>query len=221
MTLETGNWKQLEARDWKFPASSLKHPASSIQGFTLVETIVVASVTALVFVTLGTLISYFYKTNAYAIEQSTAVLQARRGVEDAMLYLREASYGSDGAYPIKSAATSSIVFYANTNDDPVIEQVSYSLINKTFYRTVATPTGNPLTYAGAPIATSTISIPVVNGTSTPMFRYFNSAGNELSPPIDVSKISSVRTTVVVDVNVNRSPVAFTLSGGATLRNLKD
>lgn len=189
-------------------------------GFTLVETVVVVSATAFVFAVLGVLISYFYKTNGFALEQSTAVGQARRGVEDAMRYLREASYGSDGSYPIKSAATSSIVFYANTDDDPVIEQVSYSLTNKTFYRVVATPTGNPPTYVGAAVATSTISMPVVNGTSTPMFRYFNSAGDELSAPIDVSEIASIRTTVVIDVNINRAPVAFTLSGGATLRNLK-
>ncbi len=190
-------------------------------GFTLIETIVVISATALVLITLGSLISYFYKTNAYAFEQSTAVGQARGGVENAVLYLREASYGSDGSYPIKSAATSSITFYANTNNDSVIERVAYTLINKTFYRTVATPTGNPLTYVGASIATSTISMPVVNGTSTPMFRYFNKAGTELFAPIDISEISSIRVTVVVDVNVNRAPVAFTLSGGATLRNLKN
>ena len=189
-------------------------------GFTLVETIVVISMTALVSVTLGWLLAYFYKTNAYALEQSTAVGQARKGVEDAMLYLREASYGSDGSYPIKSVATSSITFYANTNNDPIIERVTYSLINGTFYRAVATPTGNPPSYASATVATSTISMPVTNSTSTPMFRYFNNVGAELFAPVDISKISSIRTTIVIDVNVNRSPVAFTLSGGATLRNLK-
>lgn len=190
-------------------------------GFTLIETVVVVSMTALVLTTLGSLISYFYKTNAYALEQSIAVMQARRGVGDAMLYLREASYGSDGSYPIKSVATSSITFYANTNDDSVIEMVTYSLISGTLYRAVATPVGNPLSYADATIATSTVSLPVTNGTSTPLFRYFNNAGVELFSPIDISNISSIRTTVVVDVNVNRSPVAFTLSGGATLRNLQN
>lgn len=192
-----------------------------VAGFTLIETIVVVSITALVLVTLGSLISYFYKTNAYAIEQSTAVGQARRGVEDAMLYLREASYGSDGSYPIDSAATSSVTFYANTDNDPSVERVTYSLISGTFYRIVATPIGSPLSYGGATLATSTISLPVTNGTSTPVFRYFNSSGAELFTPIDVSEISSVMTTIVVDVNVNRAPVAFTLSGGATLRNLKN
>lgn len=200
----------LETRGWRLEA-----------GFTLIETIVVVSITALVLITIGSLISYFYKTNAYALEQSTAVGQARRGVEDAMLFLREASYGSDGAYPIKSAATSSLTFYANTDDDPAVERVTYSLISGTLYRVVAAPTGNPLSYENATLATSTVSLPVTNGTSTPVFRYFNNSGAELFTPVDISEISSIRTTVVVDVNVNRAPVAFTLSGGATLRNLKN
>lgn len=190
-------------------------------GFTLIETMVVVSMTALVLTTLGSLISYFYKTNAYALEQSIAVVQARKGVGDAMLYLREASYGSDGSYPIKSAATSSITFYANTDDDPTVEMVTYSLIDKTLYRTVTTPVGDPLSYASATIATSTVSLPVTNGASTPLFRYFNNAGAELFSPVDISDIASIQATVVVDVNVNRSPVAFTLSGGATLRNLQN
>src|SRR3989338_10889164 len=142
-------------------------------GFTLVETVVIVAVTALVSVTLGWLLAYFYKTNAYALEQSTAVGQARRGVEDAMLYLREASYGSDGSYPVKSVATSTITFYANTNNDAIIERITYSLTNGTLYRAVATPSGNPPSYTGATVATTTIAKQVTNGTSLPVFRYFN------------------------------------------------
>ena len=189
--------------------------------FTLVETIVVIAMTALIFITLGTLLAYFYKTNAYTLEQSTAVGQARTGIEDAMRYLREASYGSDGSYPIAQAATSSITFYANSNNDSVIERITYALINGTLYRTVAEPSGNPLSYVGAAIATSTIATSVINGASTPVFTYFDDTGAQLSPPINIGDVASVETTVVIDVNVNRAPVAFTLSGGATLRNLRN
>jgi type II secretory pathway pseudopilin PulG len=191
------------------------------RAFTLIETIVVVAMTALIFVVIGSLLAYFYKTNEYTLEQATQVWQARSGVEDAMSYLREASYGSDGSYPIANAATSSITFYANINNDSVIEQVTYTLINGTLYRTVAEPSGNPLSYVGASISTTTIATSVVNGTSTPIFTYFDDTGAQLSPPIDIGDISSVETTVVIDVNVNRAPVPFTLSGGATLRNLRN
>lgn len=191
------------------------------RAFTLVETIVVVALTTLVSLTLIWLVVYFYKTNAYALEQSTSVEHARRGIEDAMSRLREASYASEGSSPISSAATSSIVFYANIDNDSLIERVSYSLQKGVLYRTVSEPSGNPPTYVGASTATTTVASFVVNTTSTPVFRYYDTAGIELSAPINLSKISSIKTTVVIDVNVNRSPVSFTLFGGATLRNLRN
>jgi type II secretory pathway pseudopilin PulG len=191
------------------------------RAFTLVETIVVVSITAVMGTVLTTLIVYFYRTNAYTIEQSTAVGEARRGVEDAMNHLREASYGSDGSYPIESAATSSLIFYANVDGDAVIERVTYRLQQGTLYRVVAHPVGNPATYTGATLATTTIAKSVINNTSTPMFRYYDSVGTELTTPINISNVALIKTTVVVDVNTARAPVSYTLSGGATLRNLRD
>lgn len=188
-------------------------------GFSLVETIVVTSMTALISILLGVLLVYFYKTNAYTLEQSTAVASARRGTEDAMRYLREASYGSDGSYPIESAATSSVVFYSNIDNDAAVERISYVLQNRMLYRVVLEPSGNPPAYTGTTFATSSIAGFVVNGSSAPLFRYFDDTGTELNTPIDVSKISSIKATFVIDVNPNRAPTSFTLSGGATLRNL--
>ncbi len=191
------------------------------RAFTLVETIVVISITTLIIVTLGMLLSYFYKTNAYTLQQTIAVAQARQGVEDATRYLREASYASDGSYPIAQVATSSITFYANTNSGPAIERVTYTLEGGTLFRTITEPVGNPPTYSGGPLATTTIAVSVVNDSLTPVFRYFDDTGAELTAPVNVSKIASVETTVVIDVDVNRAPTSFTLSGGATLRNLKN
>ena len=191
------------------------------KGFTLVETVVVIAATALISVTLGTLLVYFYKTNAYTLEQSTAVAQARRGVEDAMRYVREASYGSDGSYPVANAATSTITFFANINNDALIERVTYTVQKGTLYRVVSSAIGNPPSYVGAALATTTVASSIVNSAATPIFRYFDNTGAELSAPADVSKIASVKTTLVIDVNVNRAPVSFTLAGGATLRNLKN
>lgn len=189
-------------------------------GFTLVETIVVIAATALILVTLGVLLSYFYRTNAYTLEQSIAVGQARRGVEDAVRYMREASYGSDGSYPIQSVASSSITFYANVNSDPAIEQVTYTLIGDTLYRAIAEPTGTMPSYVGAVGATTTVATSIVNDPTTPIFRYFDNTGAELTAPVNVSKIAYIETTLVIDTNLNRAPVSFTLTGGATLRNLK-
>ncbi len=190
------------------------------RGFTLIEMLVTIALTVLVMGALSMLIVYFYRTNSYTLGQSIASEQARRGVEDAMRHLREASYGSDGSYPIGSASTSTIVFYANVTTAPEIGRITYELVGGTLYRGVAEPSGNPPSYVGATYATSTIATSIVNGTSTPIFTYYDASGAVLSSPINVSKISSVRTTLQIDVNVNRAPTTYTLYAGATLRNLK-
>ncbi len=189
-------------------------------GFTLIETIVTIGVSTLVFLTLGKLIVYFYQTNAYTLQEASAIAQARRGVENAMRDLREASYGSDGSYPVSTAATSSVTFLSNVNADSSIERITYRLIQGTLYRTVTSIIGSPPTYTGGAVATSTIATSVVNAPGTAIFQYFDDTGSVLSLPINIARISSIKTTLVIDVNVNRAPVSFTLTAGATLRNLK-
>jgi type II secretory pathway pseudopilin PulG len=189
-------------------------------GFTLVETVVVIALTALISLTLGILLVYFYKTDTYTLQQSMQVEQARRGVENAMRYLRQASYGSDGNYPISNAATSTITFYSNTDVDSSIERITYKVQNGTFYEVITQPAGNPPAYTGA-VSTTTLSTPIVNASSTPIFRYFDDTGAELLPPVNVGAIASIQTTLIIDADVNRSPVSFTLSAAATLRNLRE
>jgi prepilin-type N-terminal cleavage/methylation domain-containing protein len=190
------------------------------KGFTLIETIVTVAITAAISLALGAMIVFFYKTNAYTLEQSTAVEEARRSLNAAMTPLRSASYASDGSYPIAVAASTTLTFYANNDVDATLEQVTYTLIGSTFYKVVVNPGGSPLTYVGQPPATSTISIYVQNATTTPVFTYYDSTGTALTYPINISKISSINTTVRIDVNQNRAPVTFTLSASATLRNLE-
>jgi type II secretory pathway pseudopilin PulG len=178
------------------------------RAFTLVETIVVIALTSIIMGSLGSLLVYFYKTNAYVYEQATATIQARRGVDDAVRYLREASYGTDGSYPIQTAATSTIALLADVNNDQTLERITYTLTNGVLSRTIA----------GSPAVTSIISSSVTNASTTPLFRYYDTAGTELTLPINKSKVASVKTTLVVRIQTNRGPAAFTLSGTAKLRN---
>lgn len=190
-----------------------------MRALTLIETIVTIGITTLVVTALTSTIVFFYRTNDYTIEESAAVWQARNGVESAMTYLREASYGSDGSYPIARVGTSTITFYANIDNSSSIEQLTYSLVKGTLYLAVGKPVNNPPTYTGMTISTSTVATSVTNGTSTPLFSYFDNTGAQLTTPVNVAKIASIKATLVVDVNVSRAPVAFTLTGAATLRNL--
>ncbi len=188
-------------------------------GFTLVETVVTVALTGFIMLTLAFIIQYFYKTAAYALEQTQAINSARRSVENTVTDLREASYGEDGSYPIVAAATSSVTFFANVLGDGAVEKVHYYLSGPSLFRGTTEPAGNPPSYAGQPETVTLVIDNIRNGTSTPLLRYFDASGNELPAPVNVAKVASVRIQVLTDVNPRRAPDVYTLDGAATLRNL--
>ncbi|MCI0597509.1 hypothetical protein L0Y34_00310 [Candidatus Parcubacteria bacterium] len=193
-----------------------------MRGVTLVEMIVVVALTVVVAGSLLSMITTFYRSNAFVFEAVSSVDSARRGLATALHNIREASYADDGAYPIESAATSSVTFYSDIDTDGGAERVRIYLLSGTLYRTVVNAAGNPPSYTGQPISTSTIAAYVRNSTSTPLFTYYDSSGAPLATTSpDIAAIASVRTTIMVDLNPNRLPNILTLTGAATLRNLRN
>jgi len=189
------------------------------RGMTLVETIMMVALTAAVLMVLASLIQYFYKTNAFTLHQSQAVQSARTSIEHSMRDIREASYGADGSYPVSAAATSSITFFANIDNDSAVEKVRYYLSNTTLYRGITDPNEAASSYAGQPEVNTLVVNNIRNGTSTPLFTYFDANGTILTDPVNVALISSVRTSVRTDVDPERAPLIYELSGSATLRNI--
>lgn len=193
-----------------------------MRGFTLVEAIVVVAITIVVGGSLLSIIRNFYRGNTYVFEATASVDSARRGLATTLSALREAAYAEDGSYPITAAATSSITFYSDIDTDGGIERVRVYVINGTLYRVVTNAVGSPPSYAGQPPATTTIATYVRNSTSTPLFKYYDSSGVQLSTTSPaLSQIASVAATIMVDLNPNRAPNVLTLTGSATLRNLRD
>ena len=192
----------------------------STRAFTLVETVVVASLTTLVGLALLSMIAFFYRSNAFLLEATGAVDSASRGSNEALAALREASYGEDGTYPLLSTATSSITFYGDLDQDASVERVRLYLSNGTFYRSVTNAAGNPPSYAGQAESNTIIATYVKNTSATPIFRYYGENGAELTGTINPRDVRSVRTRLDVDINPQRAPNILILEGAATLRNLR-
>lgn len=192
----------------------------NLRGFSLAETVVSVAIIGVVGVAVMSLITYFYKSNAYVFQQTGAVDSAHRGLDYTFKNLREASYGDDGSFPVQAAATSSITFYSDVDNDGPVERVRVYLLGNTLYRTVVNSAGNPPSYAGQSQSTTTIATYVTNGTSTPIFKYYDANGAQLAAPVDVSKVASVATELSVDLNPSRAPDIFVLRASATLRNLR-
>jgi len=189
------------------------------RGFTLTEMLVVVALTGLVGVGVLSMIAYFYRSNAFLLEATTATDSASRGLNESLAALREASYGEDGSYPILAAATSSVTFYGDLDVDNSVERVRLYVTNGTLYRGVTDATGNPPSYSGQPEVTSTIATWVKNAPSTPVFKYYDEDGVQLTGTIDIASVRSVRTRLDVDINPYRAPNILILEGAATLRNL--
>jgi len=177
------------------------------------------SISTIVLLAITFVIQNFYKGNAFVLEQSQAIDSARRSVDNAIGNLREASYAADGSYPIAGAATSTVTFYSDISGNTVLEKVHYYRSGDVLYRGVTQTTGNPPTYAGQPEVVTLVIDNIRNSTSTPIFTYYNSAGADLGGSPNVSTITSIKVTVMADVDPIRAPLVYTLSATATLRNL--
>jgi prepilin-type N-terminal cleavage/methylation domain-containing protein len=190
-----------------------------LRGFSLTEMLVVIAILGTVGITLGSAIQYFYQSNAYLFEAAVALENAQRGLNTSLRHIREAVSGEDGSYPLASVATSSVTFHADVDFDNAVERVRYFMQGGTLYESVTNAAGNPPSYTGQAAATTTVIQYVRNGTSTPIFRFYDENGAELSAPFDVGAIQSIGITIQTDLNPQRLPNVYTLSGNASIRNI--
>lgn len=195
-------------------------PLRSNRGFTLIETIMTVAIMVLVGGALSSMIYYVYRSNGYVLQETKAVQSAQQGLRVSLQNLRETSYGDDGSFPLSSAGTSTVTFYADTNNDGAVEKVRLYLSKGSLYRGITFSSGNPPSYTGQTESSSTIATYVINTGTLPIFQYSDANGNALTGTIDPSQVAYVTVTLKIDVDPNRSPTPYTLLGSATLRNLR-
>ena len=195
------------------------------KGFTIIETLVALGI----FVAISFLISSFVRSiffiNTDLNNSLSAQFDARQIMKKIVSELRSTSPSSLGAYPILNAASSSLTFYSDIDDDGLKEKIRYFLQSGNFKRGVVKPSGSPLTYNDAGETLSTVTVNVTNSTSTPVFEYFDEnytgTSSPLTYPMNILAIRLVRLTLIVEKDSNRLPIPFTISTQVMLRNLKD
>jgi len=94
-------------------------------GFTLIEVLVAIFIFTLIVAALSGLIITAYRSQSYTWQQSTAVEEARRGIETMVQELRQARDGENGTYPIEKAGDKEIIFYSDIDKDNKTEKVRY------------------------------------------------------------------------------------------------
>lgn len=162
---------------------------------------------------------YFYRANSYALEQTTAVTSAQRGLEQIVKTIREGAYSSQGAFPIVSIAAHDFVFYADVDNDALIERVHYYVSGTNLMRGVLDPTGNPPDYTG--VETMSVVSDYVRNVSDgyATFRYYDELGAEITNYTNWNAVRFVKVTLAVNVNVPTLPNPLVLNSSAAIRNL--
>ncbi len=185
--------------------------------------LVYLSIFSIIILTITYSVTSFYRYNSYGLEQSQAIDSARRGIDPTINNIREATYSDEGAYPIINASVNSFSFYSDINRDNSIEKIRLFLDTSTytFKKGVTESAGDPLTYDGQPETILTLADNVRNiQQGVNIFRYYDNVGVEVVDLSNISSISFVSMSVVVNVNPARAPNDFTLRASAALRNLK-
>ncbi len=190
-------------------------------GFTLIETLVVITITITIIGALVSSISFFYKSNTNALEQSFAINSARIGIERIVKDIREASFSDEGAYPVIAMATSSFSFYSDIDSDIFVEKVRYFIDGTNLNKGVINSSGDPLIYNSNNEVVSLVSDNVRNNVELiDLFVFFDESGVVMTDMSDATALRFVTVKVSVDVNLARLPESFVLNSSATLRNVR-
>lgn len=185
-----------------------KRQQTSDAGFTMVELLIVMVVMAIVLAIAGTaLISLTTSTNQgssmVSEEQlaSTAMAQIGHDIRSAHTLIMPSS-ATPGSQLELEVNTSSGPCVSDAN--PSYPPVDYQLVEWVYSSTTSTLKRETLDCStGAVTGTSWTLTNVVNGASTPVFKYYNQYGSDISSTLN-GAIANCTTQVAVDLQVGSS-----------------
>ncbi len=193
-------------------------------GMTLLELVMVIGITTVLLLAITEGIVSLYQINSYNIAQTYEVDNARRGLQDWLIDVRELSYSDDGSYPLVRMESNQIGFYSDIDSEPSVEYVEYELIGSELYRRVYKAAGSPPVYNFiTPVRTDLLSEYVQNITQgIPTFLYYDTAGVLIDAAISpLTDVRYIEAKIIVNIDPVRSPGEFLLRSGVSPRNLKD
>ncbi|MEI8174445.1 MAG: prepilin-type N-terminal cleavage/methylation domain-containing protein [bacterium] len=195
-------------------------------GFTLVETLITIFIFSIIM--MGT--SLMLKDILVNAKQQYGVIdsidQARRIANSFVNEIRNVTYGANGSYPLNVTSDTEIIFFSTTQkNDGTISRIRYYILNNILYKGITLPAGSPPSYVGQPETITTL-ITKMSLSANPLFYYYNGdyggTGNSLVQPVNKNQIKFVKINLTVLKQLTAtSNTTFTVSAGASMRNLKN
>ncbi|PIR45589.1 MAG: hypothetical protein COV09_00640 [Candidatus Vogelbacteria bacterium CG10_big_fil_rev_8_21_14_0_10_50_13] len=191
-------------------------------GFTLLEMLITLGILGLVIVGVYRLAGDLLVDNFYIQQKALAESEGRSALKTMIGELRGASQSNTGVFPLESASSTGVVFYADTDGDNLFERIRYTAVAAELKRGVIVPSGSPLSYDPADETEKTLTSRLA---TTTVFSFFdkNYAGTSspLVEPVSLNDVRLVNIDLLLDIDDRLATNPFELSGWATLRNLKD
>jgi prepilin-type N-terminal cleavage/methylation domain-containing protein len=198
------------------------------KGFTLIEIIVVMAIFVLLIFGVSAILNSIFVNSSQELMSMNNIDQARIVSSAFVNEIRNATMGSNGAYPLNYAGDSQIIFYSNFgNANPaVVNRIRYFISDNNLYKGVVVPTGNPLTYSLSSELVRLVQSDLRN-ESIPLFYYYNgeydgTGDAHLLQPVNINQVRFAKINLVVLNQTTRdSNKTFNVSAGGTIRSVKD
>lgn len=197
-------------------------------GFSIIEFIFAIVIATLIIFIITLFAKNIISLNTSAQSSMTAMLESRKILSVMVAEVRSTVPSALGSYPIESASTSTVIFFADVNSDNIADRIRYFIdpvTKKSVRRGVVLATGEPPSYNPGSETFSTLVTDLSNGTSTALFEYYNGSyagtSSPLSIPVSIPAIRLIKITIKIERDPSRAPELMTLSSQAELRNLKD
>ena len=196
------------------------------KGMTLIEVMVASFIIVLLSGMLSVLITKTFFVNRYTIEQGLNISAIESSLKNFSKYLREARQSDAGAYLIDSASDFELIFYADVDDDPVIERVHYFLENNQLKIGTSDPSGFPVVYPVEDEEVKIVGNGITNNAEQPIFYYYNQdyptdiENNPLLSPVSPEEIGLIKIDVYANTNPDHVPENSRMETFIRPRNIK-
>ncbi len=194
------------------------------RGFTLVEVMASLAIFAVVSLAIGTLLIQSVRSNTVIWDSLQSQHDARRVLEQIVHDVRKAEPSSIGSYPIASASSTELIFFANIDTDSGKERIRFFLNGTTVQKGIIEPSGSPLGYAGTELVT-TLATNVLNiSQELPLFSYYDSGypvtSTPLTAPVSPTDIRVVRMQIALQKGMQTNAPPLFAESVVGLRNVK-
>ncbi|EKE07518.1 MAG: hypothetical protein ACD_18C00064G0017 [uncultured bacterium] len=198
------------------------------KAFTLIELLVVLSIFSILVAGASWFIIGTNRDLAVMWEQLITQNEGKKTIDHVVNYVRKAETSSVGSYALVATTDYSLVFYANVDEDSLIEKIEFWLdTDNIFKQTVVKPSSTAVSnlYENGTSSTINLAENVKNiEQSNPVFLYYNEnytgTQSALSGNFNLTDVRVVQVQLELEKDPTKTPVPLHVESKAFIRSTK-